>query len=582
MEMSWEQFYGDSRHVTNASIICRDGVINTHKLVLANISDLLRCILRDIPFGDSATIYLTDFRKVSVEQYLCDAIQRKETDEKKLHKLLQLNQHHDSVKVEREADFEAVKLNTRGTVISKDEPNNSEVKVEAQSSNEQNSSDEDGDNNEDADSDYDEDFKGKQLKRKVKEGPVSSSKKARVSTSKKSKEFTLLNPEELDAFDRAMDEKIRGMEDEKIEDPSTTSELAFNKRMDKKIRYEKAYAEVKSGRAKSYSEAARRFGVCPQTIRKDDDFLQSEAEKRFGVGLKSEARNLDDESFIQNYDKLWKDGDICDMDPEELAELDKRTEEVIEGLKRERITNPSRPQDLAFNKNIDKKIRYERALAGVKSGRVRSCREAARMFGVCRQSLQNCLKSGKSFTGSGRHMLKFTKEEEGTIIARANSIIEDGQQLTKDALAKLILEEAEVVKINFPDREETMNWIVQSHFQRFVENFAIRNNINGADFKSQREAKKLFECEVCYQSFGSVSYLIQHKKTLHEFLYTDEDFPVKKPKGRKSGNVTSATRNSQLNNLFSNTKRNNMISFLHSNIHVYVNIYRCQERVFCY
>ena len=537
MEMSWEQFYGDSRHVTNASIICRDGVINTHKLVLANISDLLRCILRDIPFGDSATIYLTDFRKVSVEQYLCDAIQRKETDEKKLHKLLQLNQNHDSVKVEREADFEAVKLNTRGTVISKDEPNNSEVKVEAQSSNEQNSSDEDGDNNgdnnEDADSDYDEDFKGKQLKRKVKEGPVSSSKKARVSTSKKSKEFTLLNPEELDAFDRAMDEKIRGMEDEKIEDPSTTSELAFNKRMDKKIRYEKAYAEVKSGRAKSYSEAARRFGVCPQTIRKDDDFLQSEAEKRFGVGLKSEARNLDDESFIQNYDKLWKDGDICDMDPEELAELDKRTEEVIEGLKRERITNPSRPQDLAFNKNIDKKIRYERALAGVKSGRVRSCREAARMFGVCRQSLQNCLKSGKSFTGSGRHMLKFTKEEEGTIIARANSIIEDGQQLTKDALAKLILEEAEVVKINFPDREETMNWIVQSHFQRFVENFAIRNNINGADFKSQREAKKLFECEVCYQSFGSVSYLIQHKKTLHEFLYTDEDFPVKKPKREK-------------------------------------------------
>ena len=535
MEMSWEQFYGDSRHVTNASIICGDGVIDTHKLVLANISDLLRCILKDIPFGDSATIYLTDFRKVSVEQYLCDAIQRKETDEKKLHKLLQLNHHHDSVKAEKEADCEAVKLNTRGPIISKDEPNKSEVKLEAQSSNEQNSSDEDGDNNEDADSDYDEDFKSKQLKRKVQTIPFSSAKKARVSKSKKFKEFTLLNPEELDAFDRAMDEKIRSMEDEKIEDPSTTSELAFNKRMDKKIRYEKAYAEVKSGRAKSYSEAARRFGVCPQTIRKDDDLLQlSEAEKRFGFGLKSEARNnLDDESFVQNYDKLWKDGDACDMDPEELAELDKRTEEVIEGLKRERITNPSRPQDLAFNKNIDKKIRYERALAGLKSGRVRSCREAARMFGVCRQSLQNCLKSGKSFTGSGRHMLKFTKEEEGTIIARANSLIEDGQQLTKDALAKLILEEAEVVKINFPDREETMNWIVQSHFQRFVENFAIRNNINGADFKAQREAKKMFECEVCYQSFGSVSYLIQHKKTLHEFLYTDEDFPVKKPKREK-------------------------------------------------
>ena len=89
---------------------------------------------------------------------------------------------------------------------------------------------------------------------------------------------------------------------------------------------------------------------------------------------------------------------------------------------------------------------------------------------------------------------------------------DDGQELTKDALAKLILEEAEVVKINFPDREETMNWLVQSKFQRYVENFAIRNNIVGADFKAAREAKKLFECEVCYQSVGSVSYLKQKKK----------------------------------------------------------------------
>ena len=536
IEMSWEHFYGDSRHVTNARVICLDGVIHTHKLVLANLSDLLQNILREIPFGDNVTIYLTDFSKVSVEKYFCDAIQRKETDEKKLHKLLQLN-HHESVKKEREPDSEHVKIKLRGTTISKDEPDKNEVKIEAQSSNELNSSDEDGYNNieaAEADSDFDVEFKGKQVKRKTVTGSDSPTKKVRISTSKKAKEFTLLNPEELDAFDQAMDEKIRSMEGDKIEDPSTASELAFNKRMDTKIRYEKAYAEVKSGRAKSYREAAKRFGVCPQTIRRDDGLLKSEAEKIFGAGLQIETRKFDDASFIENYDKLWKDGDLIgNMDPQELAELDKRTEEVIEGLKRERIMNPSRPQDLAFNKNIDKKIRYEKALNGLKSGRVKTCREAARMFGVCRQSLRNCLKSGKSFTGSGRHMLKFTKEEEETIISRCKSLTDDGQQLTKDALAKLILEEAEVVKINFPDREETMNWLVQSKFQRFVENFAIRNNIVGADFKDQREAKKLFECEVCYQSFGSVSYLIQHKKTLHEFLYTDDDFPAKKPKKEK-------------------------------------------------
>ena len=130
-------------------------------------------------------------------------------------------------------------------------------------------------------------------------------------------------------------------------------------------------------------------------------------------------------------------------------------------------------------------------------------------------------------------MLKFTKEEEETIVARAMSLTEDGQTLTKEALTKIILEEAEVVKVNFPDREATMNWLVQSHFHRFVENFAIRNNITGADFKAVREAKKIFECDVCYKSFGSVSYLIQHKKTLHGFFYSEEDFPVKKEKREK-------------------------------------------------
>ena len=391
MELSWDQFYGDSRDVTNASIICMDGVIQTHKLVVAYISGLLEHILRDIPCGDHATIYLTDFRKNSVEHYLCDAIQRKETNEKILQSILRpIN--HNSVKLEREQDSDPVKINIWGSNNSIDESSKNEIKEEFSRANDNNSSDEDGNNLDYSESEFEEEFNSKSLKRRSSSKVCSRTMAKKVKSSKliKSNEFTLLNPEELDVFDRAMDEKIRQMEDQKIEDPSSTTEIAFNKRMDTKIRYEKAYAEVKSGRAKSYSEAAKRFGVCRQTIRKDDDFLHSEAAKRFGVGLQSEIRKDDD--FLQSYEKLLQDGDNqITMDPKELADLDKTTEETIEGLKRERILNPSRPQDLAFNKNIDKKIRYERALAGVKSGRVKSCREAARMFGVCRQAGVNIL-----------------------------------------------------------------------------------------------------------------------------------------------------------------------------------------------
>ena len=41
MSFSWDEFHSDCRHVCNASIICEDGVIFTHKLILANMSGLM-------------------------------------------------------------------------------------------------------------------------------------------------------------------------------------------------------------------------------------------------------------------------------------------------------------------------------------------------------------------------------------------------------------------------------------------------------------------------------------------------------------------------------------------------------------
>ena len=73
MSFNWDRFLSDCRQVSNASVLCADGVIFTHKLVLAHISNLMKTTLKEIPPADEATIYLKDFSKEEVELFMSDA-----------------------------------------------------------------------------------------------------------------------------------------------------------------------------------------------------------------------------------------------------------------------------------------------------------------------------------------------------------------------------------------------------------------------------------------------------------------------------------------------------------------------------
>ena len=72
MSFTWDQFHSDCRQVSNTSVICADGVIFTHKLVLAHISNLMKNTLKEIPPADEATIYLKDFSKEDVELFMSE------------------------------------------------------------------------------------------------------------------------------------------------------------------------------------------------------------------------------------------------------------------------------------------------------------------------------------------------------------------------------------------------------------------------------------------------------------------------------------------------------------------------------
>ena len=70
MKHSWPEFFEDCDSVANVTIVCRDGLINTHKLILANISKFTENLIKDVPAADEVTIYLRQFTSLDVNLFL--------------------------------------------------------------------------------------------------------------------------------------------------------------------------------------------------------------------------------------------------------------------------------------------------------------------------------------------------------------------------------------------------------------------------------------------------------------------------------------------------------------------------------
>ena len=172
-----------------------------------------------------------------------------------------------------------------------------------------------------------------------------------------------------------------------------------------------------------------------------------------------------------------------EMNEENDNEFDQVTEEKIREFENEMIRSPVNLREEKFNLKIEKKIRYEKAKAAVTSGRAKSCREAARMFGVSKSVLYDYVNKGISFQGSGSTLKKFSKDEEKLIVERIKKLVEGGRNLTIKLIGEVMAEEAEVIKINQPERSEDMQSVLK---EGFLHQFARRNNLN-----SQNRAVKL-------------------------------------------------------------------------------------------
>ena len=69
MESTWNLLQ-ESASMTNVTIVCSDGIIQTHKIVVASASDFIKHLISDVPVGDEITLYLPDHRKCSVLELL--------------------------------------------------------------------------------------------------------------------------------------------------------------------------------------------------------------------------------------------------------------------------------------------------------------------------------------------------------------------------------------------------------------------------------------------------------------------------------------------------------------------------------
>ena len=382
----WSQFYQDCDNVANVTIVCRDGLINTHKLILANISEFTENLIKDVPAADEVTLYLHQFTTLGVNLFLR----------------------------EPENDPEL------STIFGRD--------------------------------------------------LLSSNLKTEENAKNSSKEFDNLGTESL-----------------KFENPKMIR-IKQRSKMKRNSRYKIIQKETGSAKIKT-----------EETLQEDINVEEMEDSNDDNIGNQDSEEVLDVEEYYRN------------------------VEETIKKFEEEIITKPLTEKHRILNAKIVTKIRMERALADLKTGRVKSARAAAKIYGVAESTLRKLRRENRSYQGMGRKHPKYiTAEEEKHIKARLLDLSNNGKDMTMDLVKRIVTEEYEILKVNFPERKPPLEEL-QNKLYQYIRNFSIRHNLKDlcdVQLKEEREARRNFECEICQSSFTFKNVLVSHQRKQHSFLFS--------------------------------------------------------------
>merc|ERR1719422_781074 len=76
----WAELVRTCKPVSNVNLVCREGVVYSHKIVLASVSDFVKTLLSDIPVGDDVSVFLPDFSKKEVNKLLENILLKRRSD----------------------------------------------------------------------------------------------------------------------------------------------------------------------------------------------------------------------------------------------------------------------------------------------------------------------------------------------------------------------------------------------------------------------------------------------------------------------------------------------------------------------
>ena len=103
------------------------------------------------------------------------------------------------------------------------------------------------------------------------------------------------------------------------------------------------------------------------------------------------------------------------------------------------------------------------------------------------------------------------------MIYRVRSLATGGTIIDMALVKKVFHEEVEILKINFPERETTLNKMGRD----MAKQFAMRHGLCKESDQQRRkylEEKRTFECEVCHQLYSDKKYILRHMRAVHSFL----------------------------------------------------------------
>ena len=75
-----DSLWKSCQRLSNVTIRCHDGLISTHKIILASVSSFTKEILEDIPSGDQVTVLMPDFGSGPIEDFLSSWMNQKDFD----------------------------------------------------------------------------------------------------------------------------------------------------------------------------------------------------------------------------------------------------------------------------------------------------------------------------------------------------------------------------------------------------------------------------------------------------------------------------------------------------------------------